>query len=1629
MFTRPIRRLFRSAGELLQLLVSIPQRIASAIATWFIRRAIRAKRGYRRSPQWANAGFVLPTAVLLTLVVALTVGALTFRTFSRTSDVITERQQRVIQNAATPAIDRAKAKIERLFEDSRYPGGVPSSDVLISMIKNETANGITALPDNPYIFPDETAVDTGSAALTWKFEDDAGHDIIYSITIDDETPDGSVSIASSDADKAANGVVRNGPISMQELRAACERSNFSREPEGGWYPVNTADVRRVFQVDAYVADENNGRVAALEFQQDRQVSRGNKWGAWFRTDLEVFPLPNFMWNGAMHTEGSIIAKDNIFAHLVSSPASCVYSKDASEITSAEYLAGDESNDETAYTGQFVFGVIGADNFTGSDSKFHLFSENGPITDGTSVFNANKDSVTGTSVSAISLNPTELFTNNKSVERGTGWNRDPAWDEDGTANNKLKVGRLDNSKVPIPFLDDTFRADNRFGPKPEYKDRNPDQYNLITIGEVIGDDIPSTRNDLLSLDGGEGTEFGLDGYWERRALVQGVRTIVGERLELGNYFGWQGADNALRNKTGDLNGDGVISDADLTLFTPGYLTEPLYPSATAPTFSQTFGADNSSTFQQNRTLRDNLAAVQAMAVYRYSEGDLGRIPMACVAVTSHNGTQQANINSRTFGTVNIDGTDFVETNFLSGKGTNGWEFPFVATSESGFSSMIRPDEPMGRALRNLAHFAGDPNGGAPSFPHSQDNADTYPNDYMKMWGDFSTLRRILDSGVSYANLSPADQSTLHTAACTISMLAYSLDVQTENLDLPDFYDEINSILGNASQFAGQIYALMNGTDTSGNPEFYTDSVANVIEGAGFVRPVKPNAWIDTINNADPNDPLNYIAGCTADTLGGNQALANGTLKEKECDTGDYFGSLGRYERNPDGSYVLDANGQYIPIPIALEEVKVAVISRINNAAAKVVAAQKFDALEQFVNNELAELYQILRDRTLGFKYGAVFPPRPAGQEIVDWDPNSGLTSNVGPTGNQVFLRTGCDPDIFDLVMAPGGPSVNQGLRNEIGVLALAFCNASVDTFKTPKYPSLYYLFPVVDHDLDGEATTGVADYNYNHTQPASEEYINNDYVRDSQGTTPYTYKALKPNQDGLGPNFSTIDIEAGLLALIGDGDTTFESTDAPLQTGWELPYDDSPSANAPNVILDENEDPLAAVPFMDHQYYDGRELMNLRMLAYDLSLLTGAGEGDFIRDDETVNDIGSVIYAFREDAVREDEIIRPSGQDPAITAANGISTKPVDFVADPGRRAHGFALIRGADLNRDNNAGMTFVTDNSVMIQGNFNLHSGNGEVSGIMEEFTDTLMADVELGTNGNATAYTTDFYGRTELNDDFAEPTQDHWRPVEILGDSVVFVSDGFLSSDPATSKAGTVDRGFVNNSGKSYRAMRYPIQPNPQPTWYREGQRFLNPSASTFNAERNALPIEFNRDGYPVFCSTNATTNATTCSRSDATNIYTTPFFEITAARNADRIGQLPDAGGSDSSRIYINATVVSGIVPSQAGQSNGGLHNFPRFIENWEDVDVVFAGAFFQLNFSTYATAPWDDNPGLGSTGGNFVSNFYSAPNRRWGYDVGLLYAPAGPVAQRFVTPSSNRSEFYRELPSNDPYIDRLRNLLAG
>jgi hypothetical protein len=223
-------------------------------------------------------------------------------------------------------------------------------------------------------------------------------------------------------------------------------------------------------------------------------------------------------------------------------------------------------------------------------------------------------------------------------------------------------------------------------------------------------------------------------------VQGLRVIVGQRLELGNTFGWMG------------NND------------------PLYPPNTNLT----------NLVRQRKSVRDNLAAVQSTLIYHYDSqenSENGRdFPVATLASTVHNGTSVIRDQSRTF--TNLRDTNQVNADFLNGVGTNGWEFnaPGNVTNQADFAALVdQSTDPLRIALTNLSRFAGETRG---AFPPRQETSGTivHPYPLTSMWGDFSNLRRALNSlnTVAYADLSLADRTTIQTAAATIGLLAYNLD---------------------------------------------------------------------------------------------------------------------------------------------------------------------------------------------------------------------------------------------------------------------------------------------------------------------------------------------------------------------------------------------------------------------------------------------------------------------------------------------------------------------------------------------------------------------------------------------------------------------------------------------------------------------------------------------------------------------------------------------------------------------------------------------------------------------------------------------------------------------------------------
>jgi hypothetical protein len=92
--------------------------------------------------------------------------------------------------------------------------------------------------------------------------------------------------------------------------------------------------------------------------------------------------------------------------------------------------------------------------------------------------------------------------------------------------------------------------------------------------------------------------------------------------------------------------------------------------------------------------------------------------------------------------------------------------------------------------------------------------------------------------------------------------------------------------------------------------------------------------------------------------------------------------------------------------------------------------------------------------------------------------------------------------------------------------------------------------------------------------------------------------------------------------------------------------------------------------------------------------------------------------------------------------------------------------------------------------------------------------------------------------------------------------------------------------------------------------------------------------------------------------------------------------NASASLSSRTAtpttVNTAILAGDVPSNSttGQASGGAHNFPRFLENWNNVNFTYWGSLVEAFNSEEFTGPWQ------------TGNVYYWPNREWNFDTNFL-----------------------------------------
>lgn len=1520
---RQIRAIKRAFRKLFKRTWNFLTTVSKSVVDWFLRTVLLM--GVRKQQQVdAKAGFVLPTVALLLVVVALVIASILFRTGSRTNQVINERNQQVIYNAATPAIDRAKAKLEYLFKrDDRLPNSTPAEAQLLSALLNDDQNGISRDNTEPYKFPDETPITlAGQSAPAWRYETDVDGDgvketVAYSILLKTVASDdqGITRETRETKRKADKLVVRNGPITVQRAaNPACERLNLA--PEAGWDLVGTGSLRKTFQVNAVVVSNKNGNrtVSTLEFQQDRELARANKWGAWFRYDLHLYPTPPFRWNGAMHTEGSLYLgatnSDSIQNYLISGVNSCLYDP----ASNSEITIGRIENDrgEIQFAGQVVNGALGISG-RNQDATIHVHGKP-PTSDGAiTKIRGNTDSVRSGSLKDYALNPVILFTKDESKAIGgngtnVSYSEDKWRNEETLTNTRMRA----NSEDP-PYVDDTYRADDRLGPKPKFNlegkdndfelnDSNRKNGVRISTAGLNSEQIDQMTRNQPKPNDVELQTLGLDGYWERRAKVEGLRILVSPRLELGNPNGWGVTDF-------DGNGTDINRASDANEFDPLY---PIYKSRLPnPTPHLQ---------QQRRSLRDNLAAVQATAVYHYTQGENGFFPVACLATTAHPGTEATRSNSTNFNLARNYyreyGGQFLFSDFFTGRGTNGWEFNIAPRGEfNNNGSLIR------RALKNLGNFAGDYENSNKSgaFPPTQEAGRVHPDPYLGMWGNFSNLRRAIQEPATNpldGQMSIADQSYMHTAGCALGMLAYNVN-----------YFQKYDYVANRPDLTNLDTALARLSETpvdtsNGELVFIGGNVEVRLPGNQLLKTIpaeqlSPDIFVEALNT----DTNPSTAEPDVVRIGRLVAMKEQIARDQKL---GFAASPGSKLRGLPTSTPLPAQ----PNKYQYE------VRYIGEVPAETTTPETFDFAGKRYT-KLGDNISTIKNIDLGCDYSQA-----TGNNFFGFgDPSTASNLDAQKEAERRFIR-----------------------------LATALCSTQ------PKFPSLYYVFPTDNHNRNSGA--GI-------TQPSVEPYI--------------TQTSSIPTDGNFEP-FTAGEIEALANQFrVKDGNWTLPTSGFPL-----IPTDNA------FRIKDTNNNDLY-VSFLDKGIFDGREMLSSRFLDIDLNRL----RQNSIGGDNWLPKSG-VVYAFREDAVREDAIARSDGgnydnpnnpikndarnpdnpTDPRVNP-NGVSPKPVDFYPDPDRRTYGFRLRNGQDLRREvnNPRGITFISDNPVAIQGDFNLHS--------QEEFGSLLSDNFDAN----------EFYNRNGLNANFATPGGDTWRAAEILTDGIYTLSKDFVD--------GTIEDGLRIQGANSYRGLGTPNNRR----WVREdGSASEEQSPPAPGTNSTGSPIKIFRDGNPRSCNIPVPSPSVP---------YCPPANQIVETPNPDLSLDTRRNNLNEATRTEMNAVFISGTVPARENQGNGGLNNFPRFLENWLNRDLKIRGSFIQLNFSTYATGPYDQDAFEPNVNPQANESAYHSrpPNRLWGYDVALQLAPAGPLSKRFITAETPRSEFYEEPRANDPYICNLRRAIAG
>lgn len=324
-----------------------------------VNRLLRSLFVSKRQSRLSRAGFVLPTVVMVILVVTLLTTAIMIRSFDRSKNASNVRVDQAVLNAARPAIDRARAKIDRLFspDETELSGNTPPESNIADILSKPRYR----LGDETQIelrgqFEQNPAVDEARTLNSaWKFPVDTDNNgkfdtfTLYGIYF--RNP------------QTANNNENNRPRGTTEARALpqddgqTDNCGSGASPEAGWYSIG-GQLKKAFftyvanvpitdtaglEADKYETYTGNKGFSALEMQLDQTRIGLDNNAVWYQDDIALSSIPSLRLNGRVHTNSNLLVRNEapITFLQVSSVNSCFYNPDNAKIVvGGNVAAGD-----------------------------------------------------------------------------------------------------------------------------------------------------------------------------------------------------------------------------------------------------------------------------------------------------------------------------------------------------------------------------------------------------------------------------------------------------------------------------------------------------------------------------------------------------------------------------------------------------------------------------------------------------------------------------------------------------------------------------------------------------------------------------------------------------------------------------------------------------------------------------------------------------------------------------------------------------------------------------------------------------------------------------------------------------------------------------------------------------------------------------------------------------------------------------------------------------------------------------------------------------------------------------------------------------------------------------------------